>query len=270
MPIKARYRHVLLAIALFSLINSNPTIAQETDENMSGAASSCVEFFLSADQSGTTVLASTVSPSDTRQRYRPVTFTQAGWHKYGPTLLYNGWRYAFSNFQFYGKTRRNYMFVGGRHTIGIDGSTASITRLINSIPQTGQSGKLMRDYACLAGTTEAGALAGEVIALTLNIAFNDMRLMPRHPGYDLEKFTISRGYLRGYTVGRVLDIANRILGGDSPLQYGFTNYQALTDLLKEINSDYEFIDYNTFIERGFLIMNRPYGQPDPPHNPHVP
>ena len=210
------------------------------------------------------------SSSDTRQRYRPVTFTQEGWHKYGTTFLYTGWHYAFNNFSFYGKSQWNCMFVGGRHTITIDGSTSNITRLIYFLPQTGPSRSLIRDYVSCSGSTEAGALAGEVIALTLNIAFNDVRIMPRHPGYDLEKFTISRGFLRGYTVGRVLDIADRVLGGDSPMAYGFPNYQALTDMLYAINSNYEFIDYNTFIERGYLTMNRPYGLPDPPHNPHVP
>ena len=105
---------------------------------------------------------------------------------------------------------------GRAHTICYDSFTGSLSRLCTFLPQTGPSGSLTRSYTSPWNHTEAGALAGEVIALTMNVAYNDERMMPRQPGYDLELFVLAQGPFRGRTVGQVLDIANRVLGGDTP------------------------------------------------------
>jgi hypothetical protein len=104
----------------------------------------------------------------------------------------------------------------------------------------------------------------------MNIAYNDKRLMPRTPGYDLECFTLAKGLLKGKKVGQVLDIANQVLSGAPPCQFGLSNCQELVDILAAINANYEFVDFNTFNDRGYLIPNRALGQPDPPHDPQVP
>ena len=205
-----------------------------------------------------------------RQNHRAITLTQQGWCNHAQDLIFNSWRYAFENFSFYGRVRRGCLYVGGTRTICFEGTTAALKRLVSFFPQTGKSGCLKMNYINPAGKTEAGALAGETVALTMNIAYNDERCMPRFPGYDLEKFTLTQGPFRGYTVGRVLDIANRVLGGINPRVYGLQNYEALTDILKAINSNYEFINYATFINRGYLNPDRPLGLLFPPHHPHVP
>jgi len=204
-----------------------------------------------------------------RRRYMPVTLTQQGWRAHARDLVYPGFRFAFARFSFYGKLSKNHLVVGRRNIVVFDANTASLSRLCLFLPQTGPSGSLSRSYVSPWSATEAGALAGEVVALTMNVAYNDERLMPRQPGYDLELFVVAQGPFRRRTVGQVLDIANRILGGDSPRLHGLPNHEAMTAVLRAINSNYEFIDYDTFYDRGYLIPNR-YGLADPPHAPHVP
>jgi hypothetical protein len=203
---------------------------------------------------------------------KPVTFSQVGWKLRGQSLIYNSWRYAFNNFSFYGRSRRNWLYAGGTRTMSIEGSRSALTTLIAWFPQTGPPKSLThsQNYIIPVPLPNAGSLAGEVVALTMNVAYNDMRLMPRHPGYDLENFTLRKGLMRGKKVGQVLDIANRVLGGDPPAKYGISSHQALVDVLKAINANYEFISYPIFVDRGYLQPNRPLGRPDPPHDPHVP
>ncbi len=216
-----------------------------------------------------------VAPATAQSPYvAPVTFTQQGWKTYGQSLIYNSWRYAFSNFSFYGISRPNWLYAGYRYrySMSIEGSRSALTTLIYWFPQTGPPKALTtaQNYVIPVPLPNAGSLAGEVVCLTMNVAYNDMRLMPRHPGYDLEKFTVTRGLMRGRTVGYVLDVANRVLGGDPPTRYGFASYQALVDVLKAINSNYEFRGYSIVTNRGNLQPNRPLGRPDPPHYPRVP
>ena len=211
-------------------------------------------------------------PATAQATLKPVTFTQQGWHSRGQNLIYSSWRYAFNNFSFYGFARRNWLYAGGRVTMSIEGSGSTLGKLVNWFPQTGPPRSLTnsQDYIIPVPLPNAGSLAGEVVALTMNVAFNDVRMMPRHPGYDLEKFTVRSGYMRGKSVGQVLDIGNRVLGGDSPARYGIPTLQVVVDIIRAINANYEFINYATVIDRGYLLPNRPLGRPDPPHDPHVP
>lgn len=205
-----------------------------------------------------------------RRKNMPVTLTQQGWQAHANDLVYTRFRYAFARFSFNGRPSPGRLVVGGRNTIVFDNTTASLRRLVTFLPQTDACSGLMRSYISPWSTTEAGALAGEVVALTMNVAYNDERLMPRQPGYDLECFTLAQGPLRGRTVGQVLAIADRVLGGEPPRIYGLPNHTALASVLQAINADYEFVDYDTYWDRGYLIPNRGFGQPDPPHAPHVP
>lgn len=219
-----------------------------------------------------------VSRTTNKMCYLPVTFTQDGWHNYcDPNntvipggMVYNKFKNAFANFIFYGTTYNNKMLVGKTKTITYDSTTASLTRLCMFLPQTGACGKLDQSYNSPWSSTSAGALAGEAIALTMNIAYNDQRLMPRTPGYDLEKFVLAKGLMKGKTVCQVLDIANKVLSGDPTCQYGIPTCSDLVDILHQINANYEFVDMNTFTDNGYLIPNRAFGPPDAPVTPHVP
>jgi len=210
--------------------------------------------------------------------YIPVTFTQDGWSTFCsttnpilPNFVYSKFGSAFKNFKFYdGVTYHNKMLIGKKYSMTWEGTTGGLERLCIFLPQTGPCGKISMNYLNPWAATPAGALAGEVAALQMNIAWNDKRLMPRTPGYDIECFTLASGLLKGKRVGQVLDIANAVLGGDPPCSYGVPDCASLVAILQAINANYEFVDYNTFNDRGYLIPNRGFGPPDPPHDPQVP
>ncbi|MCX6346173.1 MAG: hypothetical protein NT018_14065 [Armatimonadetes bacterium] len=181
----------------------------------------------------------------------PVTFTQEGYKTFSDPengviqggIIYNKFNLAFAN---------NKLIVGTTKTITFDGTSGSLKRLCMFLPQTGACGKLDRNYIDPWDHTPAGALAGEQIALLLNIAYNKAAIMPRTPGWDLEKFTINSGFFKGRTVGEVYNIANALLGGDLPSRYGLNGYQALLETIQAINANYEFVNWNTYNDRGYL------------------
>jgi hypothetical protein len=226
-----------------------------------------------------------------RRCYMPVTLTQSLWHFYchsgvPPTdLVRQKFTLAFSQLKFYGTLYSGRAIIGvkGKNTITFTTTTMGVNRLCDFLPQNGPPDKLYTSYVnptlllTKNGAPIENALAGETMALLMNIAYNDRRLMPRTPGYDLEDFTLTRGLLRGKTVGQVLNIANQILAGAPPSQFGFTAapypaaaYEQITDIVRLINSNYAFINYNTFIDLGYLRPNRSFGPTGPGHIPEVP
>jgi hypothetical protein len=218
-----------------------------------------------------------ISTENNRRCFLPVTFTQDGWHFFcdpnngiiNGGMIYNKFPIAFGNFTYFGTPYQNKVIIGQGKTVTFDGTTSNLTRLCSFFPQTAQCGKLVTNYVNPVSTS-AGSLAGELLALQMNIAYNDMRLMPRTYGYDLEKFTLAKGLYKGKTVREVRNIANAVLGGAPPCSYGLTDCQALVDILAAINANYEFVNYNVFNDRGYLIPNRTLGPADPPVPPVVP
>jgi hypothetical protein len=217
------------------------------------------------------------SPPQEKRCFLPVTLTQDGWHQFcAPDnpgvpggLVYNKFPIVFKNFTYFGQTYKNKVIIGAGKTVTFEGTTTGLTRMCAFFPQLGPCAKLDRSYVNPVSTA-AGALAGELLALQLNIAYNDMRRMPRTLGYDLEKFILAKGLFKGKSVREVRNIANSVLGGAPPSNFGLTDCQTLVDILANINSNYEFVDINVFTDRGYLIPNRPFGQPDPPVPPVVP
>lgn len=220
--------------------------------------------------------------------YQPVTLTVAGWVRAcqntpGYPNLYTGFPIAFRNFTFFGKSFPNQLVVGGKYTLAYAGKTYCINNLCAFLAQDldDTCGPLHQNWACYAslvngsGLDDNSALAQEVIALALNIAFNDARLMPRSRGFDLEKFIVTQGIFKGKTVGQVLNIANAVLGGAAPCQFGLPTppqaggpelgCQQLLDILRHINYNYAFVNINTFTDRGYLRPPSVLGLAAPPH-----
>jgi len=221
-------------------------------------------------------------PPTERRCFLPVTFTKDGWAAFcdpanpiiNGGMIFGRFPKAFSCFSFMGNPAPNQLIVGGRNTIAYAGTTSSLQRLCLLLGQpcfgcSKLNTSLVSPWT-LTPSTGGGCLAVETIALLMNVAYNDMRLMPRTAGYDLECFTIAQGLFRGKTVAEVFNIANAILAGDPPCKYGLPDCDALVDILRHINANYEFVDFFTFNDRGYLIPNRPFGNPDPPHCPTVP
>jgi hypothetical protein len=190
-------------------------------------------------------------------------------------MIYARFPRAFRYFTFYGTMYQNRMLVGKTKTITFHATTSALDRLCMFLPQTGLPGPLVQSYVNPWQQIEGGALAGEAVALTMNITYNDTRLMPRTPGYDLEDFLLAKGPYAGKRVREVLDIANQVLSGAPPSQFGLPSPPAaglaeLTEILQNINSNYEFEDFLTFNDRGYLIPNVSLGTTSPPHYMVVP
>jgi hypothetical protein len=206
--------------------------------------------------------------------FLPVTFTQDGWHNFANTdntivtggMVYNRFPLAFANYTFYSTLYHNVVIIGqGSKTMTWEGTSVGLKRLALFMPQTGACGKLDTSYvnAWTLPAGVGGSLAGELLALQMNIAYNDRRVMPRTSGYDLELFTIASGIYKGKTVREVRNIANLVLSGQPPCQYGLTDCAQLVGILAAINANYEFVNFDIFNDRGFLVPNRVFGQPDP-------
>ena len=226
-----------------------------------------------------------------RRCFLPVTLTQQGWHDFRTPapgvpggLIYNRFPSAFAIYGFFGKTYADQVIIGaplnvitaGSHSITFIGTTSGLTQLANFLPQIGPADRLWASYInpsyllSRTGAKTSNVLAGEVLALTLNIAYNDMRLMPRSRGYDLELFILTQGIFKGKTVGQVWNIADAVLSGAPLSTFGLTSMAALVGVLQSINADYEFTNIVTFIDRGYLMPNVALGQPGPAHPMIVP
>jgi hypothetical protein len=235
----------------------------------------CLKVTLDANSGGVAVAAESqasivIGPPRNRQCYLPTTFTRDGWSLNCDMTVYPSFRRAFSGAVYYGLPAPYRLMVGYRLTITFDAASSALKRLCLYLPTMGQCGKLRQSYLNPWTVTEAGILGSESVALMLNIAYNDMRLMPRTPGYDLENFIINQGLLKGRRVREALDMANRIMGGAPPCMFGLPSCDALVQILQSTNANYEWVNYDTFIDRGYLTPNRPFGPPDPPHPPVVP
>jgi hypothetical protein len=225
-----------------------------------------------------------------RRCFLPVTLTQQGWRNFSAAapgvycgLIYNVFPSAFATYSFFGTIYSNRVIIGaplnvitpGSHSITFTGTASGLTRLSAFLPQAGPADRLWGSFVnpsyllTKTGAQTTNVLAGEVLALTLNIAYNDMRLMPRSRGYDIELFVVNQGLFKGKTVGQVWNIANAVLSGANPGSFGLTS-AALVSILQRINANYEFIDINTFTDGGYLTPNVPLGQPGPPHSMTVP
>ena len=79
-----------------------------------------------------------------------------------------------------------------------------------------------------------GALAGETLALELNVRFSAYSLTK----HGLGELHLVSGALMGKTVNDVLAIANTVLGGGA-LPTGLKNYDALEDIVERINKNYQ-------------------------------
>ncbi len=80
-----------------------------------------------------------------------------------------------------------------------------------------------------------GVFAGQVLALRLNVDFSNAGVTCR----GLANVKLTSGKLSGYTIGQVLSLAERVLGGDkSALPCGMTVSQ-LNDIVTGINELYD-------------------------------
>jgi hypothetical protein len=111
------------------------------------------------------------------------------------------------------------------------------------LPQGGTPGTLAAGNVNNPTTSPAGVFAGQVLALQLNVSFSG----PVFPA-GLASVTLTSGPAAGLTVGQVLGLANRALGGcltpaDIALltSRGITTISQLNDIVDSINESFDVL-----------------------------
>src|SRR5262249_30679136 len=122
--------------------------------------------------------------------------------------------------------------IGGGNWIDL----ASAKAVQNFLPQGGPPNKLTKKYTLTgasndAANTEAGVLAGQVLALQLNVDFSAKGFLPTGLGVYVP---FTSGPFTGKTVSQILVLANSYLGGTG-LPPG-VSYSTISDALDTINN----------------------------------
>ncbi|HKE00962.1 MAG TPA: hypothetical protein VKE69_08130, partial [Planctomycetota bacterium] len=128
--------------------------------------------------------------------------------------------------------------------IGMPGAGGSSAKFTSSdaiekfLPAAGAAGVLSGDFVDPTGATGAGAFAGQVLALQLNVDFSDAGLPPNDValGSLTLKATGIPG-LDGQTIAQVLASAKQTLGGGGP-SYGLSTSD-LNDIVTKLNEGFD-------------------------------
>lgn len=224
------------------------------------------------------------------QCFLPVTFSQQALRVFGNpcvpvvpcipngTTIFDRFSLAFNRFKFGNLPCPNEIMIGDprRCCVMFTGSTFGLHQLWNFFPQTGP----FTAKRLFVNQTNPGALvdrngapcvnimAGELLALMINVAYNDARIMPRTAGVDLENFVVTQGPCKGRNVRWVINAANAVLAGASVTQFGLpasTGWDCLVNVIRRINANYEFQGFGSFVDRGFLKPDKSVGVTKPPH-----
>ncbi len=162
------------------------------------------------------------------------TFTQGGWGakpagNNAGMLLHTNWS------QVYGTAG---LVVGGTYTLTFTNAWA----VTNFLPSGGTPKPLNQSYVDPRGKTTAGVLAGQVVAMKLNVDFSAAGITA--PG--LGGLKIQSGVYTGWTVSQLLGLAQAVLGGDTSGLLG-----SVADLNNACTAVNESFDGGTTIT-GFL------------------
>jgi len=128
--------------------------------------------------------------------------------------------------------------IGGRSTLKFTSASAVDTFL----PAGGTAGTL----SCSATnptTSKGGVLAGQVLALQINLAFSNAGITQK----GLGALKLQSGAFSGYTASSFAALANKVLGGDSCLPRGAT-LSDVVDAATKINENFD----NGTVNKGFL------------------
>ncbi|MCE5239353.1 hypothetical protein LLH23_12800 [bacterium] len=131
------------------------------------------------------------------------TFTQGGWGakpagNNAGMLLHTYWA------QVYGSAG---LVVGGGYTLTFTSAQA----VTNFLPSGGTAAALKKSYVDPVGKTTAGVLAGQVVAMRLNVDFSGAGLTAT----GLGSLKIQTGTYAGFTVAQLLSLGEAVLGGDT-------------------------------------------------------
>ena len=123
--------------------------------------------------------------------------------------------------------------------------TLSSSLMINNfLPQDGTAGAFTQNYSDV-NSTSAGILAGQLVALTLNVEFDKAGVMGTS-STNFGSLIISSGLFAGKTVREFLGIANQAIGGDG--NFGFT-FSQLNEVATALNENFD----NGTTDKGNLL-----------------
>lgn len=164
------------------------------------------------------------------------TYTQGGWgSKPGcgnnPGTLLKKW---------FSSVYPNGVEIGVPGNAGYSAKFTSASAIEKFLPQGGKPGALKAD-AVNPTSTAAGVLAGQVLALELNVAFSDAGKLKCKGFGKLKLCNFKNNDLNGLTVQDILDIANGVLGG-GPLPGLFSSLSQLNNLVTKLNESFDDCD----------------------------
>ncbi len=166
------------------------------------------------------------------------TYTQGGWGSPSNSVP--------------GKTRDLYfnsvfpsgLVIGSTYKLTLTNSTA----VKNFLPQGGTAAAFTQNYTNVTSTS-AGVLAGQLVALKLNVAYDAAGYLGSN-SVDLGNLIIASGPFIGKTVNQFLTLAEQAIGGGSLNGYTFSQFN---DAATAINENFD----NGTIDKGFLICEAP-------------
>ena len=120
------------------------------------------------------------------------------------------------------------------------------TAVKNFLPQGGTAGAFTQNYTD-ATSTSAGVLAGQLVALKLNVAYDAAGKIGTN-STDLGALAIATGPFTGMTVNAFLSLAEQAVGGGSLSGYTFSQYN---DAATAINENFD----NGTVDKGFLTCS---------------
>ena len=162
------------------------------------------------------------------------TYTQGGWGSPSNSTP-GGIRDAYFDTVF-----PNGLTIGGTNTLTLTSAQAVRTY----IPDGGTAGALTQNYTNPTGSTSAGVLASQLVALTLNIEYSEAGYLgtPSSPMGDL---FFNSGPFNGMTLNNFLALANQAVGGDGLNGYTFSQFNDAATSLNE-NFDNGTVDLGDF------------------------
>lgn len=188
----------------------------------------------SADVTNTATLTATASDG-TALTAKATASVKIKWYQSpGPFTTYkqDQWGGSTANALLAGKFATLYpsgLTVGGAYTIALTSAAATDAFL----PQGGGPNVLSMNYTNPTKTT-AGELAGQVVALKLNVDFSAAGFTKS----GLADLRLSKD-LAGWTVAQVLTLAQTVLGGNKGALPSGVDLNKLKDICKRINENYE-------------------------------
>ncbi len=161
------------------------------------------------------------------------TFTQGGWgNKCGtPGKIRDS---------YFSAVFPNGFTLGGTYKLTL--STAAKVR--DFLPQGGTAAAFTKNYSDVTSTS-AGVLAGQLVALKMNVAYNNAGKLGSNPTH-LADLQIATGPFAGKTVNEFLTLAETAIGGGS--LNGFT-FSQFNDAATAINENFD----NGTVDKGFLV-----------------